>query len=188
MSVLGVPAFWRLQRGTYRFGWTIYEYGPSGGAINLVQNGGFAAGLSHWDRWAAAATETNRAAVVKECVRIAATTQMQAGVKQHLMSAVSSGQVLRLSAVARCVGPADPRSILGGRVAFVLPPQPEQDIKWFTQRDMWMKESLVFTNRVTGMGIVLVHLGYGSIASTAEFSDVRLERVEEQISERTERR
>jgi hypothetical protein len=37
----------------------------------------------------------------------------------------------------------------------------------------------VFTNQVTGMAVVYVHMGYGKVASTGEFSDVRLERIAE---------
>ncbi len=42
----------------------------------------------------------------------------------------------------------------------------------------WRKE-LILTNQVTGMATVYVHMGYGNVASTGEFSDIRLEKMGE---------
>jgi hypothetical protein len=36
---------------------------------------------------------------------------------------------------------------------------------------------LEFTNSVTGVGALYVHMGYGNVASTGDFADIRLEKV-----------
>ncbi len=43
----------------------------------------------------------------------------------------------------------------------------------------WWRRQVEFTNQVTGTAVVYVHLGYGKVASTGEFSDIRLERIAE---------
>jgi hypothetical protein len=60
-----------------------------------------------------------------------------------------------------------------------LPGQPEKEIVWVSECNTWWPKELVFTNQVTGTAVVYVHLGYGKVATTGEFSAIRLERVGE---------
>lgn len=173
----GVPAFWALQRGTYKFGWTIYSYAPSPQRPNLIRNHDFKRGMQHWELWGRPCDTANTVVVVNAALRITNPSGEMRGVKQHLSAPLVSGQVYRLSATARLVGVPDVNRILGGRVAVYLPPQPEYDVTWLTQRDQWWQQERIFTNTVDGNPIVLVHLGYGHVATTAEFTDIVLEQL-----------
>jgi hypothetical protein len=97
------------------------------------------------------------------------------GVKQHVP--LVSGAVYRLCASARSVTTTSAEALFGGRVALFLPPQPEQQLVWMNDYAAWWPKELVFTNQVTGMAVVYVHLGYGKATTTGEFSAIRLERV-----------
>lgn len=192
-SVWGVPAFWDLKRGVYRFGWTIYtitnvpdipdEYWGTGSA-NRVVNGGFARGLMGWSAWGVAGERTNQLYVVRAApdsgsafaVRIENPRRELIGLKQHVP--LVSGEVYRLSAAARSVAGTRSDVLFGGRVAVFLPPQPEQQLIWMSEYNRWWQKELVFTNQVTGTAVVYVHLGYGNVATTGEFSSIRLERIE----------
>jgi len=173
----GIPAFWRLQRGTHRFGWIIYEYAPHAGAVNILQNGDFVYGLQQWAAWGAAADKTNLVSTSPRCVRIENPDAAMPGIKQHVAVNMISGAVYRLSGAARYVGQPDAGKIMGARVTVWLPPQPEYDVVWLTQRDAWMRVERTFTNQVNGAAVIVAHLGYGHIACTAEFADIRLERL-----------
>jgi len=39
------------------------------------------------------------------------------------------------------------------------------------------KKELIFTNQVSGIAIVYVHMGYGNVASTGEFANISLKRI-----------
>ena len=39
----------------------------------------------------------------------------------------------------------------------------------------WWKKDLIFTNQVSGIATLYVHMGYGGVASTGEFTNIRLE-------------
>jgi len=173
----GMPAFWRLQRGLYSFGWIINEYAPHAGAVNILQNGDFIYGLQQWDMWGAAADKTNLVTIRPRCVRIENPDAAMPGIKQHIAVNLISGAVYRLSGAARYVGTTDADTIMGARVTVWLPPQPEHDITWLTQRDAWMRVERVFTNQVNGAAVIVAHLGYVHTACTAEFADIRLERL-----------
>jgi len=173
----GVPAFWELRRGRFLFGWTIYAFTPTAQRPNLIRNHAFKNGMEHWALWGAGCDTANTVVVADAAVRIVNPSGELRGVKQHVAAVMVSGGVYRLSAAARLVGAPDTEKILGGRVAVHLPPQPEHDITWLSQRDHWHQQECVFTNIVTGNPIVLVHMGYGRVAATAEFSDVVLEQL-----------
>lgn len=174
----GLPAFWQLQRGAYTFGWTIYAYAPSPQRPNLIRNHDFTRGMQYWELWGRPCDAANTVVVVIAALRITNPSGEMRGVKQHLVAPLVSGQVYRLSATARLVGAPDVNRVLGGRVAVHLPPQPEYDVTWLTQRDHWWQQERIFTNSVNGNPIVLVHLGYGRVATTAEFTDIVLEQIE----------
>ncbi len=176
-SCWGLPAFWRLKRGTYSFGWIIYDYAPHGGAVNILQNGDFVYGLQHWGTWGAAAAKTNLVSNSPRCMRIENPDAGMPGIKQHVAVNMVSGAVYRLSGAARYVGRPNAANVMGARVTVWLPPQPEYDIVWLAQRDAWMRVERTFTNQVNGAAVVVAHLGYGHIAGTAEFADIRLERL-----------
>jgi len=191
--VWGVPAFWDLKRGTYRFGWTIYaitnvpdipEEVWAAGAKNLVVNGGFSRGMAGWSYWGAAGELTNQFSVMRACddaesayaLRIENPHAKLLGLKQHVP--LVSGEVYRLSAAARSVATNASEVLFGGRVAVYLPPQAERELVWVSEYKRWWRKELVFTNEVTGTAVVYVHLGYGKVATTGEFSSIRLERIE----------
>ncbi|GEM_PF-2032155 len=173
----GIPAFWRLQCGRYSFGWVIYEYAPHAGAVNILQNGDFAYGLQHWDTWGTAAEKTNLVSTSPHCVRIENPDATMPGIKQYVAINMVSGAVYRLSSAARCIGAPDAGKSMGARVTVWLPPQPGYDIAWMAQRDAWTRVERTFTNQVSGAAVIVAHLGYGQIATTAEFADIRLERL-----------
>jgi hypothetical protein len=99
------------------------------------------------------------------------------GIKQHVAVNMVSGAVYRLSGAARYVGRPDAAKVMGTRVTVWLPPQPEYDIVWLAQHDAWTRVVRTFTNQVNGAAVLVAHLGYGHIAGTAEFADIRLERM-----------
>ncbi|MCX7846943.1 MAG: hypothetical protein N2595_02780 [bacterium] len=192
-SVWGVPAFWDLKRGVYRFGWTVYaltnvpelpERQSAALSGNVVINSGFARGLTSWSAWGVADQRTNQLRVVRAepdsgasyALRIENPGRELIGVKQHVP--LVSGEVYRLCAAVRSVATNDSASIFGGRVAVFLPPQAEQQLIWMSEYTRWWKKELVFTNQVTGTAVVYAHLGYGNVATTGEFSSIRLERIE----------
>ena len=98
------------------------------------------------------------------------------GIQQRVH--VVSNAVYKLSGIARSLG-NDKSKIFGGRIGFYLPPQKEKQIVWMSEHDKWWKKELVFTNNITGTAIVYVHMGYGNVASTGEFTNIRLEKLSE---------
>ncbi len=150
---------------------------------SLVKNGGFAKGLEGWSYWKDGRALTNQIKVVHYddkfrttyVLRIENPGKKMLGVHQPV--SLSSGAVYRLSAKVRSTATSDSSVIFGGRVALYLPPQPEQAIVWVTENTNWWARPLEFTNTVTGVGTVYVHMGYGNAASTGEFTEIRLEKV-----------
>lgn len=195
-SVWGVPAFWDLKRGVYRFGWRIYaltnvpeiaEDTLGAPAANLLANSSFTRGLAGWSPWGV--ERTNQLYVVRAApdsgspfaLRIENPRAELIGLKQHVP--LVSGEVYRLRAAARSLATNDATRIFGGRVAVYLPPQPEQQLIWMSEYNRWWQKELVFTNQVTGTAVVYVHLGYGNVATTGEFTGIRLERVGQRVVE-----
>ena len=152
---------------------------------NLLRNGDFE-GLAGWSYWEGARAATNLVEVreldafrnmgFRGCVRIANPGGMMVGVQQTV--GLASGAVYRLSAAARSVATNASEVLFGGRVAVFLPPQAERELVWMSEYNRWWQKELVFTNEVTGAAVVYVHLGYGKVATTGEFSSIRLERIE----------
>lgn len=145
---------------------------------NLLRNAAFTDGMQHWLPWRDDDI-TNTVWFVRDthgiAMRMANPRGTLAGVQQ-LVPLVSGG-VYRLSARVRSLG-EDPARLFGARVAVWLPPQPEPHLVWLYEHAGWRAQSVLFTNYVNGAACVYIHLGYGSAASTGEFADVRLERLE----------
>ena len=146
---------------------------------NLLSNANFIGGSSSWDFWNVNDKRTNQIAFLNGYVRMANPDGTLLGIKQQTTLPLVSGVVYRVRAKARCVGAADGAKILGARLGVFLPPQPEYDLRWLTQRNEWREESCVFTNMVTGRALIFMHMGYGKVATTADYSDVWLERLDE---------
>lgn len=150
-------------------------------AINLLQNSEFRWGLAYWTPWQYAKQESNLLAVVTypgargkyRALQIANPRGELVGVQQLVR--VVSGEVYQLRAACRSMITNDSGILFGGRVAFYHPPEPERELVWTTEFNNWWTRSLVFTAEASGVGVVLVHMGYGKVASTGEFADVRLE-------------
>ena len=50
--------------------------------------------------------------------------------------------------------------------------------RWMSEYNHWWKKDLIFTNQVSGIATVYVHMGYGGVASTGEFTNISLEKLE----------
>ncbi|MCX7846708.1 MAG: hypothetical protein N2595_01550 [bacterium] len=147
----------------------------TGSERNLVVNGTFGEGLLHWRPWRDESI-TNTLWVIGgedgSALRMANPRGTLAGVQQLVR--VHSGTVYRLRARARSVTDSA-EQLFGGRVAVWLPPQPEPQLVWLYSDGSWREQVTMFTSRVSGVACVYVHLGYGNVATTGEFSHVRLE-------------
>ncbi len=151
---------------------------------NLVKNSCFADNLNNWYKWKDANKYTNsikiisnvRCKNIKNAVRIENPYKKFLGVRQNIN--VSSGTIYQLTGYARSIYD-NRKKLFGGRIGFWLPPQKEKEIVWMSEYNQWWKKELVFTNQVSGMATVYVHMGYGNVASTGEFTDIRLEKIGE---------
>jgi len=149
----------------------------------LLKNGNFSEGLANWSLWRDGKIYSNSVTVIsvpgpsgtRTALRIENPYKAPIGVQQ--LARVVSGGVYRLSASVRSVAGHDTNVIFGGRVAFYLQPQREQEIVWMTEYNQWWRRELVFTNCVDGVATVYVHLGYGNVATTGEFTDIVLEKL-----------
>jgi len=150
---------------------------------SLVKNGDFTQGMQNWSYWKNGREATNQIKVVRYddkyrttyVLLIANPQKKLVGVQQPV--SLVSGVVYRLSAKVRSTATIDSSVIFGGRVALYLPPQQEQAIVWVTENTNWWARPLQFTNTVTGVGALYVHMGYGNAASTGEFSEIQLEKI-----------
>ena len=150
----------------------------------LIRNGCFENGMQAWDPWLHATTYSNALSVVpatglrgiSTALRIENPDAMYLGAQQRVR--VSSGTVYRLSATVRSLATADSAVLFGGRVAFFLPPQHEQQIVWMSEYNRWLDKALVITNTVSGTATIYAHMGYGATHSTGEFTNIKLERLE----------
>jgi|GEM_PF-460161 len=147
--------------------------------INLLKNGNFDNKLENWSFWQSAKTLSNTVKIIsvsgkkfKNAVRIENPMKKLVGIQQRVR--VISNAVYKLSGIARSLG-NDKSKIFGGRIALWLPPQKEKQIVWMSEYNNWWKKDLIFTNQVTGIATVYVHMGYGGVASTGEFTNIRLE-------------
>ena len=150
---------------------------------SLVYDGRFAKGFAHWGYWLPTNGDSNHIRLVEleglrttgMAVRIENPDGAMIGIRQAVD--VQSGSVYRLGAVARSLSGRTTNVLFGGRLAFFIPGQAEHDIVWMTEYNSWWGRSVVFTNYVAGSATIYVHLGYGRVATTGEFTDIRLEQV-----------
>ena len=129
--------------------------------------------MDDWNYWQYGVTHTNKIIIQNNVLRIEDPFKKLIGVQQSVN--VVSGTVYKLSGVARSVATTQSDIIFGGRIAFFLPPQKEKQLVWTSEYNQWSQKELVFTNNVTGTAVILVHLGYGSVGTTGEFTNIRLE-------------
>ena len=147
---------------------------------NLLKNGGFKNNINGWGLWREAKKNPENVKVVdvennykiSNAVIIENPNKKMIGISQ--IATLTSGTVYRLSGAVRSLG-NDGSKIFGGRIAVYLPPQKERQIVWMSEHDKFWEQQLVFTNLVTGQATVYLHLGYGGVATTGEFANVRLE-------------
>ncbi len=143
---------------------------------NLLKDGRFEDKLKYWNYWQAASKHTNLIEEIHKGIRIFNPNAQLVGLKQNVQ--VVSGQVYRLKGSVRSAATDNPKIIFGGRVGFYIPGQKEKQIVWMSEFNQWWPKQLIFTNQVTGTATVYFHMGYGNVASTGEFSNIRLEKVE----------
>jgi len=153
-------------------------------AVNLLKNSTFIRGLEYWQPWQAAKHDSNIVCVVTyegtrgkyRALRIENPGGVLAGVQQ--LVSLKSGEVYRLSAACRSSITNDSHQLFGGRVAVYQPPQAEEQLVWTTEFNNWWKRERIITAQMSSVAVVLVHLGYGRVATTGEFADVRLEQLQ----------
>jgi uncharacterized protein YxeA len=149
---------------------------------NLLKNGKFGDGMKGWHLWQNAKNTPGNIKVVEvdnnnhfsSALRIENPDKKLLGISQ--VATLTSGAVYRLSASVRSLG-NDKSKIFGGRIAIYLPPQKEKQIVWMSEYNHWWKKELIFTNQVSGIATVYVHMGYGGVASTGEFTNISLEKI-----------
>jgi hypothetical protein len=163
---------------------------------NLLVNGTFARGLEGWSLWQQARVASNNVRSVS--LGPTGTALCIANPEKHLLGVqqlvrLESGAVYRVSGAAHSfgvpaaalrggrIGPCSfaraAGTVFGGRIGVWLPPQPEQEVLWLFEYNGWVARARTFTNQVTGTAVVYVHMGYGGVAATGAFTDVRFERL-----------
>ena len=150
----------------------------------LLKNGKFEQKFSGWSPWQAAKNSSNLLSVItirdvagcRNALRIENPNAKLIGLQQLVN--VSSGKVYRLSGTCRSTGTSDNKILFGGRIGFWLPPQKEKQIVWMSEHNKWWTKQLVFTNQVDGTASLYVHMGYGNVSSTGEFTNISLEEMQ----------
>jgi hypothetical protein len=151
---------------------------------NVAQNSTFADNHAHWQHWRYAKQapqyisiqSPKNVAFNSHILRIENPEKQLIGLAQNIQ--LVSGKVYRISAYARSTGATDSEQIFGGRLAVWMPQQKEQELVWMSNYDKWWRKSYIFTNTVSGSATFYVHMGYGNVASTGEFADVKCELIE----------
>ena len=142
---------------------------------NLIKNSTFDDNINSWNYWQTASKHTNYIEEIHKGIRILNPNAQLIGLKQHVP--VVSGQVYRLSGSVRSTVTNNPNILFGGRLAFWQKGQKEKQIVWMSEFNQWWKKELIFTNQVTGMATVYIHMGYGNVSSTGEFTNISLEEI-----------
>ena len=145
--------------------------------VNVLKNTAFNDKLQNWYYWQKGKERQNDIMCENDTdgsrIRIANPNKELIGVQQQVM--VVSGQVYRLSGKVRSPDGNNASAMFGGRIGFWLPPQEEKELVWMTEYNQWLYKEMYFTNRVTGRATVYAHMGYGNVAGTGEFTDIKLE-------------
>lgn len=171
-----VPVWWKWRRGDDVSPNVRVEH-DSG----LLVNGAFDDGLAHWELWNAARTASDSVRVVpawtspgmRHALRVENPQRLLVGVQQRVV--LKSNAIYRLGGTARSIATTRSDLLFGGRLAIWQPPQPEREIVWMSEYNDWWQKYLVFTNQMNGTAVVYVHLGYGNVATTGEFTNITLE-------------
>ena len=149
---------------------------------NMLKNGLFNDKVNNWQLWHSAKEFTNSIKFVRlanekfgTAVRIENPMKKLVGIQQRVK--VVSNTIYRLSGVVRSIATNNSKILFGGRLAFFIPGQKEKQIVWMSEYNQWWKKELIFTNQVTGVATVYVHMGYGNVASTGEFTNISLEKI-----------
>jgi hypothetical protein len=150
---------------------------------NMLKNTWFENRLESWDYWRDGKEHNASISTVDAMVsgkntralRIENPYKTLIGLQQ--LATVEAGGVYRLSGRARSVVTNDPKVLFGGRLSIWLPEKREPEIVWMSEYDQWWKKETIFTAAMEGAAVVLVHMGYGGVGSTGEFTDVALERI-----------
>ena len=150
--------------------------------LNLLKNGSFNEKFKNWQLWHSAKTLSNTVKIInvtgkkfRNAVRIENPMKKLVGIQQPVR--LVSNSIYRLSASARSVATNNPKILFGGRLALWQKGQKEKQIVWMSEYNQWWKKDLIFTNQVSGIATVYVHMGYGGVASTGEFANIKLERI-----------
>ena len=150
---------------------------------NLLKNSLFKSGKENWGSWQHAKNQPENITIIKvenkkdfdSALRIENPKAVLIGLQQ--LASLKSGTVYRLSGTVRSTQNNDNKKIFGGRIAIFLPPQKEKEIVWMSEHNKWWEKELVFTNQVSGVASIFVHMGYGGVSSTGEFTNIKLERL-----------
>ena len=148
---------------------------------NLLKNSFFKSGKDNWGAWQHAKNQPENITIVDVennknfdyALRIENPKAVLIGLQQ--LASLKSGTVYRLSGIVRSTQSDDNKKIFGGRIALFLPPQKEKEIVWMSEYNKWWGKELIFTNQVTGVASIYVHMGYGGVSSTGEFANIKLE-------------
>jgi len=149
----------------------------------LLKNSLFKTGKENWYPWQHAKNQPKNITIVDvennknfdSALRIENPKAVLIGLQQ--LASLKSGTVYRLSGAVRSTQCNDNKKIFGGRIALFLPPQKEKEIVWMSEYNKWWGKDLVFTNQVTGVASIFVHMGYGGVSSTGEFANIKLEQL-----------
>ncbi len=151
---------------------------------NLIKNNVFKNEKDRWQPWQHAKKQSENIKIVNvknninfdSALRIENPNAVLIGMQQ--LASLKSGTVYRLSGFVRSPLNHDDGKIFGGRLALFLPPQKEKQIVWMSKSNKWLEKELIFTNQVSGTAVVYVHMGYGGVACTGEFTNIKLEKLE----------
>ncbi len=140
--------------------------------------------MENWNYWRASEEEQKYISALtiqqgdtkKSYVRIENPMKKLIGIQQRV--SLASGAVYRLSGTVRSTITEDSGILFGGRIGVhFMGKVPDKEIVWMSEYNKWWRKSLVFTNTIPGVATVFVHMGYGGVASTGEFTDITIEKL-----------
>ena len=151
--------------------------------VNILKNGVFSYGKKYWNPWQNAKTYSNLVKTVVyegkngnyKVLRIENPHAKLIGLNQAIK--VKKDRIYKLSAAARSTITNNSGIIFGGRVGVRLPNQRERALIWMSEFNDWWKREIIITNQFSGTAVVYIDMGYGGVASTGEFADVRMEEI-----------
>jgi len=143
--------------------------------VNLVANSMFQSGSTGWTLWCHSVELPDTVEFIDNAVRVFNPhgDGKLVGVQQTIN--IKSGTLYRLSGRARSLLTNDSAIGFGARLACYIPGAKEHQIVWMSEYNNWLQKSITFTNYVEGTATIYVHLGYGNIQSTGDFTKIVLE-------------